>query len=209
MSIEELILLIPVLLLSLSIHEFSHGVVSYKLGDPTPKINGRLTINPLAHLDLMGTLVLIVTRRVGWAKPVPIDPRHYKRPRKGMMYVSLAGPGSNFALALIFSLIIRFLPRSLIYILSEELFIIVLNMLFMAVMINIGLGIFNLLPVPPLDGSKILRGLLPPEFDKFLAPLEGPMGMMLIVILAVSGLLMKILEPIIMFFSNILLAGVI
>src|SRR6056297_1210925 len=106
-NIMELILVIPVLLISLSIHEYSHGYVSYKLGDPTPKANGRLTLNPIAHLSLMGSLVLLITRRIGWAKPVPVDPRYYKNPRKGMMLVGIAGPSSNLILAAIFALIFR------------------------------------------------------------------------------------------------------
>src|SRR6056297_973397 len=106
-SLQEIILLLPILLFSLSIHEFSHGYVSYKLGDPTPKVNGRLTLNPLAHLDLIGSLVLIVTRRIGWAKPVPINPGYYNNPRKGMMYVGFAGPGANIFMAVILSFIFR------------------------------------------------------------------------------------------------------
>src|SRR6056297_2758463 len=106
-SIQELIFLIPILLMSLSFHEFSHGYASYRLGDPTPKLMGRLTLNPLSHLDLMGSLVLIITRRFGWAKPVPINPRYYSNPRKGMMLVGLAGPGSNLVMAGIFAIIFR------------------------------------------------------------------------------------------------------
>src|SRR6056297_159515 len=106
-NIMELILVIPVLLLSLSIHEYSHGYVSYLLGDPTPKTNGRLTLNPIAHLDLVGSLVLLITRRIGWAKPVPIDPRYYKNPRKGLMLVGIAGPGSNLIMAAIFAIIFK------------------------------------------------------------------------------------------------------
>lgn len=92
MNLEEIVLLIPVILLSLSIHEYSHGRVSYLLGDPTPKLMGRLTLNPLAHLDLVGSLVLILTRRFGWAKPVPVNPRYYKNPRKGLMLVGAGRP---------------------------------------------------------------------------------------------------------------------
>ena len=103
-TIFELMLLIPVLLFSLSLHEFSHGYVSYKLGDPTPGNQGRLTLNPLAHLDPMGSLVLLITRRFGWAKPVPINPNYYNNPRKGMMLVSIAGPAANFFLAIVFAM---------------------------------------------------------------------------------------------------------
>lgn len=219
-QIGQLILLLPVLILSLSVHEFSHGFVSHKLGDPTPANHNRLTLNPLAHLSLMGSLVLILTRRFGWAKPVPIDPRYYKNPRKGMMLVSFAGPGSNFTLALVFSLVFHILAfmknmnvEMIMGVLNNPQFnrnisgimLIIFTVLFNAIIINISLGIFNLLPVPPLDGSKILRGVLPPRYDQYLAPLEGPMGMMILLLLASTGILIKILQPIIGFITGLIL----
>src|SRR6056297_4325931 len=148
-SIQEIILLVPILLFSLSIHEFSHGFMSYKLGDPTPKINGRLTLNPLAHLDLMGSLVLLITRRFGWAKPVPINPNYYKNPRKGMMIVSLAGPFSNFFLAAVFALSARglvFFSSAGLYQLQQAGFGNLVQTIFiffqLAVTINLALGFF-------------------------------------------------------------------
>lgn len=212
-SIQEIIFLIPILLLSLSLHEFFHGYVSYRLGDPTPKTQGRLTLNPLAHLDLMGSLVLIITRRFGWAKPVPIDPRHYKNPRQGMMLVGFAGPSANIALALLFSIIIRiyfgFSNISLQHLYygysASGLTGSIIQFLVLAILINLSLAIFNLLPVPPLDGSKILRGFLPPRYDRFFMKLEGPMGMIVLLILAYTGILWRIISPIVNLMLQLLL----
>ena len=212
----EIILLIPILLLSLSFHEYSHGKVSNMLGDPTPKIMGRLTLNPLAHLDLLGSLTLIITRRIGWAKPVPINPRYYKNPRQGMMLVGLAGPAANAILALLFSIILKIVLNSAGLNIDSELKIygshpisvfteVTINFIFLAIIINLSLFVFNLLPLPPLDGSKILAGFLPPRFDRYFYQLEGPLGMFIIMILAISGVLGNIIGPIIYFFLNLLL----
>src|SRR6056297_1047019 len=146
-NIMELILVIPVLLLSLSIHEYSHGYVSYLLGDPTPKINGRLTLNPIKHLDLMGSLVLLITRRIGWAKPVPINPRYYKNPKKGLMLVGIAGPGSNLIMAIFFALIFRVViffsnasSIGSIGVQVSDLQYVLLRFLLLAVIVNLSLG---------------------------------------------------------------------
>ena len=208
----ELILVIPVLLLSLSIHEYSHGYVSYKLGDPTPKANGRLTLNPIAHLSLMGSLVLLITRRIGWAKPVPVDPRYYKNPRKGMMLVGIAGPSSNLVLAAIFALIFRTV-MALISVNSvgaiggqvSNLQYVILRFLMLAIIVNLSLGFFNLLPIPPLDGSNILRGLIPRNLDKYLNKLQGPLGMVILLVLAYTGILWGMISPFVNFFLGILI----
>lgn len=219
MDLTSIILLVPVLLISLSFHEYMHGRVSYMLGDPTPKAMGRLTMNPLAHLDLMGSLVLIITRRIGWAKPVPINPRYYDNPRQGMMYVGIAGPGANLLLAILFSLFIRILASvygignmQLNYLLKyiqyngpENIPQAFFFMLLLGVIINLSLAIFNLIPIPPLDGSKILRGFLPPRFDKYFYKLEGPAGMVVIMILAFTGILGSFIFPIVTFLRNILI----
>jgi len=206
--VQQLIFLIPILLISLSFHEFLHGYASYRLGDPTPKINGRLTLNPLAHLDPVGSLVLILTRRFGWAKPVPINPRYYENPRKGMMIVGIAGPGANFILASLFAIIIRLLLNFNPYTLSSgsnSLSYLFVQFLFMAISINLSLGFFNLIPIPPLDGSKILRGFLPAKFDKYFYKLEGPAGMVVLVILLYTGIIWRIIGPLINLVLNLLL----
>jgi len=161
----EYIFLIIVLILSIIIHEIAHGSVAYYLGDPTAKYAGRLTLNPLKHIDPIGStlvpLFLIIMSRItgggiifGWAKPVPINPRNFQDQKYGSMKVALAGPASNFVIALVFGLILRFLPSSIAF---PGLIV----MFSYVVYINILLAIFNLLPVPPLDGSHILFALLP------------------------------------------------
>ncbi|MFO7815056.1 MAG: site-2 protease family protein [Halanaerobiales bacterium] len=211
-NIMELILVIPILLLSLSIHEYSHGYVSYLLGDPTPKQNGRLTLNPIAHLDLMGSLVLLITRRIGWAKPVPINPRYYENPRKGLMMVGIAGPGSNLIMATIFAIIFRTVmffgnANSLGAIGTQvsNIQYVILRFLLLAVIVNLSLGFFNLLPIPPLDGSNILRGLIPSNFDKYLNKFQGPVGMIILLILAYTGILWGMISPFVNFFLGILI----
>ena len=213
----QIVLLLPIFLLSLSFHEFSHGYVSYLLGDPTAKRQGRLTLNPLAHLDPMGTLVLIITRMFGWAKPVPIDPRHYKDRDKGIILVSIAGPAANFLLAIIFAILLRLIfarynlvmrgsgifgPRDL-----SDIVGLVVTMIQTGVFLNIALAIFNLIPIPPLDGSKILRGILPRKYNSIFDSLEGGAGMIILVLLLFTGVLGRIIQPVMFFFMRLLGPG--
>jgi len=161
----EYIFLIIILIFSIIIHEIAHGSVAYYLGDPTAKYAGRLTLNPLKHLDPIGSvlvpLFLIIMSRItgggiifGWAKPVPINPRNFRDQKYGSMKVALAGPGSNLLIALFFGLILRFFPGLFVF---PGLIV----MFSYVVYINILLAIFNLLPIPPLDGSHVLFALLP------------------------------------------------
>ena len=140
------------LIVAITIHEFSHALAADKLGDPTPRSLGRLSLNPLKHLDPIGTIALIFLG-FGWGKPVPIDPYNLQHPKRDEAIISLAGPVSNLLLALIISLIVRFLPLNNI------------SILFLSILVqmNVVLAIFNLLPLPPLDGSKIFLALLPQD----------------------------------------------
>lgn len=144
-------------LICLTFHELAHGWTAYRLGDPTAKLNGRLTLNPVAHVDWMGLFLMLVAR-VGWAKPVPVDMRNFRNPKRGMAVTALAGPLSNFVLAylavLICSGIFHFAPDHVIFA------YVILFFCYLAVL-SVGLGLFNLIPLPPLDGSKILFSLLP------------------------------------------------
>ena len=150
------ILRIPVILLALTVHEYAHGYIAWLKGDSTAKNSGRLTFNPFAHLDIFGTLMLFFGP-FGWAKPVPVNPMNLDNPKRDMVYVGAAGPVSNIILAIIFGLTFRFLRSSLYFPYSDIFFV----LLQLCVMINLGLSFFNLLPIPPLDGSNIVIGLLP------------------------------------------------
>jgi Zn-dependent protease len=161
----NIILLAPAVLIALTVHEFSHALVAYRLGDPTAKAMGRLTLNPFSHLDLLGTLCLILFK-LGWAKPVPVDARYFRHPRRDMMLVAFAGPASNFLLALLIGLIFRF-SGSVSASLSIPATTGILDFLLLyGVLINLTLAFFNLIPIPPLDGSKILQGFLPVSLEQ-------------------------------------------
>ena len=146
---EVLVLLIPVLLFALVFHEFSHGWVANKLGDTTAKYSGRLTLNPMAHLDLFGSLMILFVG-FGWAIPVPVDSRYLANPRIDMMKIAFAGPAANLLLALIAGTIIRITGYMGVF----------TSMLIMFTQINIMLAVFNMIPIPPLDGSQIFSGLM-------------------------------------------------
>jgi Zn-dependent protease len=157
--IVQFLIVSPLLLVSLVLHELAHGWVAWKLGDPTARAHGRLTLNPVKHLDTWGTIMLAVTFIgsqgsffFGWAKPVPVDPRYFKDPQRGMMLVGAAGPAANAALALIAAGLI-WLTYSWSLFLGQALYMLfVLNVILMA---------FNLVPIPPLDGSRVVGGFLP------------------------------------------------
>ena len=162
MNYEFLIILVPVILFSLTIHEYAHALLAYRLGDDTAKRQGRLSLNPLVHLDILGTLLLFIVH-FGWAKPVPVDPLNFRNPKKDMLVVALAGPVSNILTAIAAAVILKtlfenfapasILPGSSIYVAAQ--------MLVWFMYIGIVLAVFNMIPIPPLDGSRVLYGLLP------------------------------------------------
>lgn len=162
LSLESLIYVIPAIFLALSMHEFAHGYVSTRLGDPTPGAQGRLSLNPMNHLDPIGTLCLLLFG-FGWAKPVAVNPYYYDDRKKGMVMVALAGPLMNFILAFVslfaLGLLWRFGGSFLFNPVGDYL----LSLCSAVASINIGLGVFNLIPFPPLDGSKILSAVLPSD----------------------------------------------
>ena len=207
-TMQEIALLVVPVLMAVTFHEAAHGYVANWLGDPTARLAGRLTLNPLNHLDVIGTLVFLLTRMIGWAKPVPVDPRYFRNPVKGMMLVALAGPAMNFLLAVLFALAVRgieYLGRGVVegtlaYSLLEPL----LYMCAAGVTVNIALGIFNMLPVPPLDGSIVLAAFLPPRmamrYQSF-----GRWGFLLLILLAVFGVLGKLIGQPVAVLSRMLL----
>jgi len=206
--IREIALLTIPLLIAVTFHEVAHGWVADRLGDPTARYAGRLTLNPIKHVDLIGTLVFVFTRMIGWAKPVPVNPYNLRNPRRDMMLVSIAGPGANFAIAVISA----FLYNILIGIrVSPEGFwgailIPLVLMLRYCVVLNIGLGVFNLIPVPPLDGSKILMGILPYKHAVAFSRIE-PYGFIILLGLIFFGIIGYIIYPIIIVLRSFLIGG--
>lgn len=207
-DIGQLAIMIPPLLLALTLHEYAHGYVAYRLGDPTALNAGRLTLNPLSHLDPIGTLAFIFIK-IGWAKPVPVNPAYFRNPRKDMLWVALAGPASNLLLAIISALLLRVVTALAGVIPYSQLLEAVLVpfswMLVASVWINLVLCVFNFLPIPPLDGSRILSGLLPAKLAQTYASYER-YGFILVLILAFSGILSMIIGPIIRFANSLLLS---
>lgn len=157
-KLQDLIYLIPAVLIALTVHEFSHGLSAYFLGDKTAHSEGRLTLNPLKHLDLFGAIMLLVAG-FGWAKPVPVNPYHFKNRKLGMALTAFAGPLSNFIMAFIFMFVAIFVIKNAPY---DETIKNIIIFLEISISLNIGLGIFNMIPFPPLDGSRII-GLFVPE----------------------------------------------
>jgi len=180
---DALFAVIPILI-CLTIHELSHGVMAYALGDPTAKQLGRLTLNPLKHIDPIGFLMLLVAR-FGWARPVPVDMRNFRRPRAYMAISALAGPVSNFLLT---ALIFLFQVPILRLFHSGEFAQLVAQTLLTTGIVSVYLGVFNLLPIPPLDGSKVLLSLLPPRGYHFVLRYER-YGMLLLFALIWFGLM--------------------
>ncbi len=204
-TIQLIAVLAPPLLLAVTLHEFAHGWVADKLGDPTPRFMGRLTLNPLKHLDLMGTLAFVLTRMIGWAKPVPVNPRNFKDPYKAMLWVALAGPLTNLFLASVSAILLKILLLfSLSSSLSDVVWVPLLHMLQFSVQINVGLAIFNLIPLPPLDGGRILTGILPRDKALSFSRIE-PYGPLILIFLIFSNVLNYTLIPIIITTTRLLL----
>ena len=210
--IQEILLVTPGFLLAITVHEFAHGYVAYRFGDHTAKAQGRLTFNPLSHLDPFGTLVLVVTRMIGWAKPVPIDPRNLRNPKTDMVWISLAGPVANLVAAIVLALFFHIIVYATADGVSSQLAISILQpvilILYMGVRINVVLAVFNIIPVPPLDGSKILAGILPREQAYQFEKLE-PYGFLILMLLIFTNVINYVISPPIKFIFSLLMPGVI
>jgi len=196
MDIRNLIYILPAVIIVLTLHEYSHAKVSDMLGDPTPRNRGRLTLNPLAHIDPLGLLMLVLIR-LGWAKPVPTSPLYYKNRKKGTLYVALAGPASGILLALV----IRVITASGILRWTG----IPMNFFSYIYFYSLVISVFNLLPVYPLDGSRILQGLLPNNKGMKLIQYQNQIQIVFILVLLLgSRFLWSILNPVIGIFDFII-----
>lgn len=194
-NLLDLFIRLLVLIPSFTIHEMAHGWAAYLLGDRTAKDDGRLSINPVKHIDPLGLLALMIFG-FGWAKPVSIDPRQFKQPKFDMAITALAGPMANFILA--------FISIGLYIFLSDfKISMIILDILIQLAFMNVALGVFNLLPIPPLDGSKVLGTFLPDNLYWDFINLKN--GITIVILLSYTGILSKIITPTINFIINVFL----
>jgi len=207
---EEYLIVISLLavpiLLAVTVHEVAHGWVADKLGDHTARLAGRLTLNPLKHLDPVGTLVFLVTRMVGWAKPVPVNPYNLRHPQRDMIWVAAAGPAANIILASAFALLYHAFNNwhGMAF---NPIVTPVAAMAKIGVYINLGLATFNILPIPPLDGSNILMGILPRnlaiQYERI-----TPYGFIILLVLIFTNFVSTVLFPIINGMADLLLKGI-
>jgi Zn-dependent protease len=206
-----LCLALPPVVFGIILHEVAHGWAANKMGDPTARFMGRLTLNPVKHVDPTGLMVFVFTALLspiifGWAKPVPVQPQYFRRPRQGMMLVSLAGPMANFVVALVCALIIKLVLN--VYesglVTNADMLGYIKKSAEIGLLSNIALAWFNLMPIPPLDGSHIVGGLLPDKLAYSYASI-GRYGMIIIVLLLLSGLLNNVIGPLIFGSADVML----
>jgi Zn-dependent protease len=191
LMLQQLVVTIPAILLAITVHEVAHGWTADKLGDPTARLAGRLTLNPLAHLDPIGALMFVVAK-FGWAKPVPVNPYNLRHPVRDMVWVAAAGPAANFLLAALSLLAVRWSAGIDLTFVAEPF----RNLCRWSYIINLNLAAFNLIPIPPLDGSQILKGFLPRRtlltYERF-----EPYGFIVLVLFLMSGVSGVVLGPLV------------
>ncbi len=211
MQLENLILIAPPILLALTFHEYSHAYIAHRFGDDTAQKYGRLSLNPLRHLDPLGTIMIFLVQ-FGWAKPVPVNPYNLRNPKRDMLWISAAGPLSNMLLALASGLLFRILSDVAPVAQRNSTLGLLVLMAILSLKINLALAVFNILPIAPLDGSKILFGLLPPRYGQMVFALEryGPFILIGLIILGRAtgiSILGGLIWPFVDFFSK-LFAGI-
>ncbi len=204
-TLIQFLFVVPCVLIALTFHEFAHGYMAYKLGDPTAKNFGRLTLNPLKHLDPIGTICMIFFH-FGWAKPVPINSRYFKKPRRDMALTAAAGPIMNFILAFFGVLVCRILTKIFVAFPAQSDFVYYIQYAALTLfsyfhMLNLSLGVFNLIPIPPLDGSRIFYIFLPPKWYFGVMKYEKYIQLALLVLLW-TGLLSRPLSAAVSWISG-------
>lgn len=211
MIIQKIIIYAVPILFGLTVHEYAHGLMADRLGDPTPRTMGRLTLNPFYHLDPIGTLVFFITQAFGWARPISINPDNLTSPRRDLMWIALAGPLANLLLALFCALLyhlINSLAGGNMGSGGAWLIVPFQQMIVAGVVVNLSLGLINLIPIPPLDGGRILAGILPQRPAGYLEKIDS-YGAILLLILVLSDSLSFFLFPLLSALTGLLLYGAI
>lgn len=213
MDLREVVITIPAIMVAVILHEYAHGWTAYRMGDPTAKEAGRLTLNPIPHIDLFGTLILpamfiLIGSPIlfGWAKPVPINPLRFRDLKIGTFLVSTAGIGMNLMLALIFGFLYRLVDAGYLDFLGQKILLPLTIFFAKSVLINVILAVFNAIPIPPLDGSRALMSFFSLKYWETFYRFEM-YGFLILTLLLFTGVLGRIMYPPILFLYNLFMGG--